>query len=129
MTAWWKLSGPTIRLNRPDPRPRRNRLFGGLLLAGLLLALEGCSGARYYWQAASGHAELLIKAKPVNDWLADPSTPPALRTRLERAQEMREFASTRLHLPRNASYTRYADLGRPALLWNVVAAPPLSLKP
>lgn len=106
--------------------PRALRLTAN---ASACMLLAGCSAANYYWQAAAGHAQLLIKAKPVGDWLGDPSTPSALRERLVRAQQMREFASNTLHLPRNASYTRYADLGRPALLWNVVAAPPLSLKP
>jgi predicted aminopeptidase len=32
-----------------------------------------------------------------------------------------------LHLPDNASYRRYADLGRTSAVWNVIAAPELSL--
>lgn len=108
---------------------RLTRPLQGLAYVLTAFLLGACSSAPYYWQAATGHAELLIKAKPVKDLLRDPTTPPPLRDRLTRAQVMREFASTTLHLPRNASYTRYADLGRSALLWNVVAAPPLSLKP
>ena len=106
-----------------------SRLLQLLFCVFVFGMLGACSSAQYYWQAATGHAELLIKAKPVDEWLQDPATPEPLRARLSRAQDMREFASATLHLPRNASYTRYADLGRPALLWNVVAAPPLSLKP
>ena len=34
-----------------------------------------------------------------------------------------------LGLPRNGSYTRYTDLGRPFVVWNVFAAPALSLEP
>jgi predicted aminopeptidase len=64
----------------------------------------------------------------VADWLADPATPPALRERLALAQQMRRFAVSDLALPDNASYTRYADLGRSAVVWNVVAAPELSLQ-
>ncbi len=37
------------------------------------------------------------------------------------------FAVTDLALPDNPSYTRHADLGRSAVVWNVVAAPALSL--
>ena len=40
---------------------------------------------------------------------------------------MRDFAVTELALPDNRSYRRYADLGRSAAVWNVVAAPELSL--
>jgi predicted aminopeptidase len=40
---------------------------------------------------------------------------------------LREFAVTELKLPDNASYHRYADLGRDSVVWNVVATPELSL--
>ena len=43
--------------------------------------------------------------------------------RLERVQEIRAFASRELGLPDNASYTRYTDLGRPFVVWNVFATP------
>ena len=32
-------------------------------------------------------------------------------------------------MPKNASYTRYSDLGRPFVVWNVFATPELSLQP
>jgi predicted aminopeptidase len=40
---------------------------------------------------------------------------------------MRDYAAAELKLPDNASYRRYAALDRPAVVWNVVAAPELSL--
>jgi predicted aminopeptidase len=60
--------------------------------------------------------------------LADESNPVALRERLALSQRMRDFAITELKLPDNASYRRYADLQRGAAVWNVVAAPELSLQ-
>lgn len=101
-----------------------------LLLAAAALA-AGCartSGPGYYWQSITGHADLMWRARPVADWLADPATPEPLRQRLELAQRMRAFAASELGLPDNASYRRYADLGRRAAVYNVVAAPPLSLE-
>jgi len=101
-----------------------------LLLAAAALA-AGCartSGPGYYWQSISGHADLMWRARPVADWLADPATPEALRQRLELAQRVRDFAASELDLPDNASYRRYADLGRRAAVYNVVAAPALSLE-
>ena len=41
---------------------------------------------------------------------------------------MRDFAVAELKLPDNASYRRFADLKRNAAVWNVVAAPELSLQ-
>lgn len=98
-----------------------------VLLAAGAAALAGCGHLGYYWQAASGHVGLMRAARPVPDWLADAHTPQALRHKLELAQRIRRFASARLALPDNASYTAYADLQRPAAVWNVVAAPPYAL--
>lgn len=97
------------------------------LAAGTVCLSSGCSTLGYYAQAASGHMALLNQAKPVPEWLVDDATPQALRDRLALSQRMRDFAVSELKLPDNASYRRYADLGRPAAVWNVVAAPELSL--
>ncbi len=103
------------------------RLGGLAVLAGLLTGLWGCSTLGYYGQAVGGHLDLLQRSRPVADWLADESTPAALRERLRLSQQMRDFAVTELHLPDNRSYRSYADLGREAVVWNVVAAPELGL--
>jgi len=89
--------------------------------------LAGCSSIGYYAQSVGGHLELMRKSRPVVDWLADPATPAALRERLMLSQQMRDFAVQELKLPDNRSYRAYADLGRAAVVWNVVAAPELSL--
>ncbi len=97
------------------------------LALGTVCLTSGCSSLGYYAQAASGHVSLLNQARPVPEWLADDKTPQPLRERLALSQRMRDFAVNELKLPDNASYRRYADLGRPAAVWNVVAAPELSL--
>jgi predicted aminopeptidase len=100
------------------------------LFAILLLALcSGCESLSYYGQAIGGHIRLLSAARPVDAWLSDPATPAELKERLETARRIREFASRELHLPDNASYTAYADLGRRFAVWNVFAAPKFSVDP
>ncbi len=91
------------------------------------LGLGGCANAGYYWQSAAGHLELMRAARPVDDWVSDAATPQRLKERLALSQRIRRFASSELKLPDNPSYTRYADLHRSAVVWNVVAAPALSL--
>lgn len=98
-----------------------------LALVLLALALGGCADTRYYWQSVSGHVALMQAARPVSDWLADPQAPPLLKERLALTQRIRDFAVSELALPDNASYRRYADLQRSAVVWNVVAAPEFSL--
>jgi len=102
--------------------------LGVLLLSlGTLCLTSGCSSVGYLWQSAGGHLSLLHSARPVNDWVQDPQTDAALRERLQLSQRMRDFAIQELDLPDNGSYRRYADLHRGAAVWNVVAAPELSL--
>src|SRR6185437_1109413 len=49
--------------------------------------------------------------------------------RLELVEDVRQFAVTDLGLPDNRSYRTYRDLGRPYVVWNVVAAPEFSVRP
>ena len=101
---------------------------GVLLLAAATLWLtSGCSTVGYYAQSVGGHLALVRSARPVPEWLADAATPAGLKARLELSQRIRDYAVSELHEPDNASYRRYADLQRGAAVWNVVAAPELSL--
>jgi predicted aminopeptidase len=100
-----------------------------ILLSLLALLLTGCETLGYYAQAIGGHLDLMARAKPVPALLADPATPQSLRERLELAASIRDYASRELKLPDNGSYRSYADLGRPYVVWNVVAAPEFSLAP
>jgi predicted aminopeptidase len=99
-----------------------------LLAAGTVCLSSGCSTIGYYAQSVGGHLALVRAARPVPDWLADARTPAPLKARLELSQRIRDFAVSELHEPDNASYRRYADLKRASAVWNVVAAPELSLK-
>jgi predicted aminopeptidase len=99
--------------------------LGALLLPGLY----GCSNAPYYAQAARGQLSLWKQARPIEEMLADPSTPSALRSQLSTALAIRAYASEELRLPENESYRKYADIHRPYAVWNVYAAPELSVKP
>jgi predicted aminopeptidase len=94
----------------------------------LLLCLCSCADLGYYWQSLEGHVSLLKAARPVDDWLADAQTPDKLKEKLVLTQKIRAFAAEELKLPDNASYKRFADLKRKAVVWNVVGAPTLSLK-
>jgi predicted aminopeptidase len=111
----------------------RNRSIAVILSAlsaiiCIAFSISGCSNLGYYWQNTQGHLAVMNAARPVQDWLSDPQTSTPTKSRLELAQRIRAFASKELALPDNASYTRYADLKRSAVVWNVVAAPPYSLQ-
>jgi predicted aminopeptidase len=100
-----------------------------LLAAATMCLSTGCSTPiGYLAQSAGGHLDLMSRARPVPQWLADENTPPVLRERLALTQRMRDWAVAELKLPDNGSYRSYADLQRNAAVWNVVAAPELSLR-
>ncbi len=98
------------------------------LLVTALATLSGCA-LPYYWQAASGHLDLLRKRTPIDAVLEDPAQPPDVKQALRRVADMRAFAVDRLGLPDNRSYRTYVDLKRPYVVWNVVAADEFAVDP
>jgi len=96
------------------------------LCAGCLLS--GCS-LPYYWQAVGGQLGLLRARTPIEEILESPDTSPKTRESLRQVLEIRQFAMAELSLPDNGSYNTYVDLGRPYVVWNVVAAQEFSVEP
>lgn len=108
-----------------SPRRRLPRLIAIVAVSLLLCA---CGSLRYYAQAAHGQGELIVHRRAVSKLLRDPATDPQLVARLRQAQQARRFASQRLALPDNRSYTGYVALDRPYVVWNVFAAPRYSVQ-
>jgi predicted aminopeptidase len=96
-----------------------------LALLLLLAPLGGC----YYLHVTAGQMDLNARRVPIEDVLADPASPEALRARLAYVVEVRRFASGALGLPDNGSYASYAELDRANVVWNVFAAPEFSVEP
>lgn len=99
-----------------------------ILLCGIAFLTGGCAQLSYFMQAAQGQFSLMAQARPIDDWLADPGAADKLKVQLSRIKEIRRFAAHELGLPDNGTFTTYADLKRPYVLWNVVATPALSLQ-
>ena len=104
---------------------RAGRWLGALAL----LMLGGCASLEYYAGLIQGQAELLNRARPIPEVLADDTVRPAVRTALAELTEARRFAIDTLLLPDTGSYRDYADLGRPYAVWNVIAAGRFSVEP
>lgn len=95
----------------------------------LTLLLAGCGNVSYYLQSVGGQLEIWQREVPVERLLGDPDLSPLLKTQLERALRIRDYASRELGLPDNRSYRSYADLARPFVVWNVFAAAEFSTEP
>lgn len=104
-----------------SPRCPLTRLCA--LLASL--PLGGC----YVLQTAQGQYEVMRRSVPIDAVLADAGTSPATRASLERVRAARNFAIKELGLPDSGSYRKYADLGRPNVVFNVVATDEFSIEP
>jgi len=94
----------------------------------LITTLSGCASVGYYSQAVSGHLSLMMSTQPVSGLIDAPTTPPPLKQKLTLAAEARVFAASRLALPVGDAFTEYAELGRPWVVVNLVAAPEFLLQ-
>ena len=94
-----------------------------------LLSLTACSTVSYYSHVLRGGYAVLQSREPIDKILADPTRDAALKARLLGVQAARRFAAGALALPDNRSYTEFSELHRPFVVWNVFAAPELSLTP
>jgi predicted aminopeptidase len=95
----------------------------------LLVAVSGCTSTMYLLQAANGEWHVIRGRKPIVEVIDDPQTPQPLIRELAEVRQARDFASHVLALPDNDSYRTYVKINRPFVVWNVVAAPTLSVRP
>lgn len=107
-----------------------------LLMVSGVLATAGCQTVSYYSHAVAGQWRMLADREPVPEVLAELAArrdhdPEAalLYRRLSYSQRVLDFAEHELLLDVGRRYRTYVDLQRPAVVWNVFAAPPLSLEP
>ncbi|MGY6553537.1 MAG: aminopeptidase [Wenzhouxiangella sp.] len=96
---------------------------------GLVFSLSGCASLSWYGQAARGQLEIMGKREDIAAVIERPDTDPVLAERLRLVLDIRAFAVDELGLPDSRSYTMFADLGREAVVWNVVATPRFDLRP
>ena len=117
-------SGPGVLRLRRRRWPIVLAVIAGAVTLAACAAFETVD---YYWQGAAGQWDLISRSQPIPDVIGKSDA--ALAERLQRIREIRAFASHQLGLPDNGSYTRYTDLGRPFVTWNVFATPELSMTP
>ncbi len=102
------------------------RCAAALCLATLL---AGCSNLPYYFQSVRGQLDIWSRLNDIETVIQKPGTPEVLREKLRTVLSVREFASSDLALPRNASYRSYANVERRYVIWNVFAAPEFAIQP
>ncbi|MFT7688417.1 MAG: putative aminopeptidase, partial [Candidatus Azotimanducaceae bacterium] len=98
-------------------------MFSRLVVTLMLMcSLSACSNFDYYTQAVIGQMELLSARRGLEDVISDDSVSPEVKTRIQLAQSILQFAETEIGLPVESTFNTYADIGRPYLVWNVFVA-------
>lgn len=113
---------------------RRTRLFAGttLLLAlpiVVILFIQGCSSLSYYQQAIAGQYKILSNRVDIEYLITDEDTADDLKQKLELVRHIRAFSATEMQMNVGKSYSQYSDTKRDYVVWNITAAPELSLTP
>lgn len=110
------------------------KLAAGAVLVSVLF-VGGCETLGYYSQAISGQLRLLKQREPVTEVLRDidardepTASDERLREQLLLSQRMLEFAESHLDLAAGNRYRTYVAVDAPAVVWNLFAAPALSLE-
>jgi predicted aminopeptidase len=99
------------------------------LVASALLAccLPGCLYVEYVSQGAAGQLDLLARAQPIEQVIRDPNTPLRTAMLLAEIPAIKDYGrSYGLNIREN--YRKYTALHRPAAVWFVNAADPVSFK-
>ena len=94
----------------------------------VLVVASGCSPG-YYVQAVRGQFQILAHRQSIEKLIANPKTPAKLKQQLQLVRQLRAFAENELKLPLDGNYSKYVDVHRRYVVWNVQAAPALSLQP
>ncbi|GIT08204.1 MAG: hypothetical protein CM1200mP30_18340 [Pseudomonadota bacterium] len=71
---------------------------------------------RYYWQAETGHLDLLNRKQDIRHCLI-PSYSSRIKTEIKACKECKKIRTLQLAIPENEGYSGYVELDRPLLQW------------
>lgn len=95
---------------------------------GGLLFLEGCS-LPYLAHVSRGQIQILNRRQKIEDAIQKGKVSQAQKKKLELVLEVRRYAISTLKLKESQSYTKYVDLKRDAVAYNLVVCPKDRLDP
>lgn len=116
-------------LTRQKSKSRYRIWLIGFLLLVVVLGVSGCHTLSFYGQAVKGQYQIFAHQQSIEKLVATANTPQRLKERFELLRDLRGFASKELKLPTDDHYRKYVDVHRPFVVWNVEAAPELSMEP
>lgn len=105
------------------------RILWVLSAAVVVLILAYWELITYGLQQGYGQLNIIWNAKPVTEYLNDPSFPDSLKIRLELIKEIRKYAIDSLGLKDTENYKTLYDQKGEEVMWVVLASKPFELKP
>jgi predicted aminopeptidase len=101
----------------------------GLLVIVSVLIIWNWSLIYYGIRQGMGQLEIVWNARPVEEFLNDPTFPDSLKTKLKLIDEIRKFAIDSLGLKDTENYKTLYDQKNKEVMWVVQACEPFELKP
>ncbi|MEE8550154.1 MAG: aminopeptidase [Gemmatimonadota bacterium] len=116
------MNAPDARRGGLDPKRAPQKLRTSAVMLLLSSSLFSCSPT-YVARAAWEEAKILLRRRPIADYLNDPSLDMTTRGKLELVVEVRSFARRDLNLEAGNSYTSFAEIDRDTLALVLSASP------
>jgi predicted aminopeptidase len=105
------------------------RVLLGILVVILLLVIFYWDLVSYGVRQGKGQLNIVWNAKPVEEFLRDPSFPDSLKAKLKLIENIREYAIDSLGLKDTKNYKTLYDQRGEEIMWVVTASEPFKLKP
>jgi predicted aminopeptidase len=96
-------------------------------LLGLTLSQTGCLALEYLPQAAAGQKDLVLRARNIDDLVAEGRVDGRMRKLLGQVSVIKSFGE-RHGLAPTPNYTKYVHVDRPAAVWVTSASAPLAFQ-
>lgn len=106
----------------------RKKIFLGVVLVLVALILWNWSLVSYGARQGYGQVKIVLQAKPIEEFLADPDFPDSLKEKLRLIQEIRKYAIDSLGLKDTKNYSTLYDQRGEEIMWVVQACEPFELK-
>lgn len=112
----------------PGPGKIIKRIFLALLLVIVVVVIAHWDLVIYGLQQGKGQMHIVWNAKPVENYLKDPSFPDSLKSKLILINKVRQYAIDSLGLKDTKNYKTLFDQKGQEVMWVVMASEPFQLK-
>ncbi len=99
-----------------------------VLIPAVFVLFLGCRTG-YLLNQGTEFTSLMSERKPIRKVISSDQSPTDQRKKLQRIQEARRFAESRVGLSVENAYTSFVSIDRPAVAWNITATGPFSVRP